>query len=195
MSKTNENANPTTFQSTSDADATAVRLLQELRPLWQEHRERGLEIRHQMGRQLNMRLGSLGLRREYIRHVIRTIAADLRVETREIAKMRQFDDMFESVRQMHELHPEDQTWSDVARLLADRPGNGADASQNETAARQLARFENQLRSMLSSVENGCDSLSAGRRMALAEEIARFASAAVELLGYQLQIDLTGTESS
>ena len=195
MSKTNENANPTTDQSTNDADATAAKLLRKLQPLWQKHKTRGLEVRHQTGRQLNVSLGKPGTRQKYGCEVVRRVSGELGLNKSEVSRMRRFAEMFESVEQLFELHPTVRTWSAVKPLLVQRPSNGSPDDGDETPALQLSRVENQLRTILKCVETGHDSLSVEDRKALAQGLSQFASATIQSLGYQIQIDISGTESS
>ena len=161
MSNNNETANTTNDQSNRDAEATAKELLRELQPLWQTHRKRGLEVRHQTGRRLNDKLGSPEMRQKYGCEVVKRISRELGLNKSEVSRMRWFAHKFGSVEQLFQLHPTVRTWTwaAVKPLLVQKPSNDGEDKGDVKSASRIEGVENQLlksQSIMESIRSSLD---------------------------------------
>lgn len=195
MSDDTQSVNPTTDMSAGDADTMASELLQELQPLWQNHRTRGLEVRHQTGRQLNQRLGSPEKRQKYGCEVVKRICNDLSLNKAEVSRMRWFAHKFGSVEQLAEQHPTVRTWSAVKPLLVQTPSHDGSSETDAKSASQIESVENQLLKIQIFMESIRSSLDDTDRQTLAQDFEKFASAAIEGLGFKVRIERLDTSES
>jgi len=109
-------------------------LLNELVPLWRDHHNRGLELRHETGLRLNKRFGTPGERQEYGKATLRLYSEKLGVSESELSRMRWFAEHFKSFDDFKTQHSTVATWTKVKVLLAKlrRPALPvAEASDNQ----------------------------------------------------------------
>lgn len=94
-------------------------LLNELVPLWRDHHNRGLELRHKTGLGLIKRFGTPGERQEYGKATLRLYSEKLGVSESELSRMRRFAEHFKSFEDFKTQRPTVTTWTKVKVLLAE----------------------------------------------------------------------------
>jgi hypothetical protein len=135
--------------STDDA------LLQELKALWQTHRRRGLEVRHETGLALNRKFGPPAVRQAYRREVLKHYSECLGISQSELSRMRGLAHHFPSLEDLKASHPDVTTWTEVKELLASlRQHNSDSPDVKKPATRKGAgrRSRRPIRQALRAIE-------------------------------------------
>lgn len=133
----------TTEDGQQDHVAGEDLLLDSLREIWRPHCMRALEVRHQLGRLLNSKLGVPSLRQQYGMGTIKRVSEELGIDKSEISRMRKFAAKFPSFDDFVATHPHMISWTRVRTELLSNP------SRRVTDNRRL---QGVLRSIESSVK-------------------------------------------
>lgn len=104
----------------ADFSATFARvceIVDELKPDWHGHQEKGLEIRYRTGQALNGILGPPDQRLAYGQQVFEKVAEELHISRPELSWMRRFAFEFESLEVLGCQHPDCVYWAQVKEVL------------------------------------------------------------------------------
>jgi len=93
-------------------------LLNELLPLWQDHQNRGLDLRHRTGARINAVYGPPTERQAYRGATLQRHSEMLGVSESDISRMRWFAHHFSSVEDLKTKHPTATSWTKVKTLIA-----------------------------------------------------------------------------
>lgn len=135
-------ANPTSNACSTDEDA----LIESLRGLWVPHRRKDLEVRHEMGKLLNDRLGPPRLRQAYGQAVIDRVSKELDLDKTDISRMRRFAGKFKNFEAFQQKHPETTSWTRV-RVLISKPRDLQRVADNRRARGVLRSLRSSIKSL------------------------------------------------
>lgn len=106
------------FERGADAINNDEVLFDRLKTMWQDHLERGLELRHRTGAMLNARYGSPAVRQKHGEATFIKLSKLIGVAESEISRMRWFAHLFISLSDLKTKHSTTTTWTQVKTLLA-----------------------------------------------------------------------------
>lgn len=101
-------------------------LVESIGQVWIPHQNRDLEIRYEVGRLLNDKLGNPSIRQSFGLGTIRRISAELEIDKSDISRMRRFAGKFESFDHFQTCCPNVKNWTAVRTILSD------DTAKSET---------------------------------------------------------------
>ena len=104
--------------------------MDSLRDLWFPHRRRDLEVRYQMGKLLNDKLGRPTVRQSYGLGTIERVSRELELDKSDISRMRRFAAKYSSFEAFEKQQPDATCWTKVRSLIAtERYPNGPSDSR------------------------------------------------------------------
>jgi len=163
-------------------------VLAELIQLWQQHRQRGLEVRHQTGLVLNKQFGPPTARQPYGFKTLRHYSKHLGLAESELSRMRWFAHHFSALEVLKAQHPAVITWTQVKELLSslqDPPEKTAAAKgirkTKPVAKRQIRRIVQAMRVVQTHVAKVQHRPSDADRTALLEALDRMTKAVEQCL--------------
>jgi hypothetical protein len=167
------------------------RLLDELVELWETHRRKSLQVRHQTGRRLNDELGPPTKRQKRNAGVLLSVKERLQISVSELSRMRWFAYRFGS---LSDLQPRQvTTWTEVKVLLAQmRSEERRKASRSATrtdASRPYHGYLKTLRRLTARLKQGVHAKDflAEERQKLQASLVEFAQAAGKHLGIHVSV--------
>ena len=116
-------------------------LLVALEERWFRHRKCGLEIRHEMGKELNDCLGEPSDRPMHDGHLMAAVAKRLKTSMSELYRMRWLAAKFGNVEELFKAHPKCLDWAKFNILLPQliRDGDGSEKDSNQLQAKTRSR--------------------------------------------------------
>lgn len=91
--------------------------VEQIAELWLPYEQRGLVIRHQIGRMLNQRFGPPTERQLRGQWVMSLVSKRLDISVSEMGRMRWFAHQFQSVDELNRQHPTVDSWTKFKELL------------------------------------------------------------------------------
>jgi hypothetical protein len=123
-------------------------LLNKLVRSWKSYRDRGLNVRHELGALLNGHLGLPTKRQPLGESVLKKAAQRLSVSESELSRMRWLAHLFEDVSSLKRQQPKCHSWTDFKRMLPQlKPTNDSTA-----AVRSVASSQHPLRGVVKSID-------------------------------------------
>jgi len=126
---------PTTNGATGSntQDLTLEEWLERLRKHWVRYQKKGLEVRWEMGKELNKRLVSPTKRQAHGQETLKKVGKELGISQSDISRMRTFAIMFPSFQEFEEKHPEMNSWSQIKGLISNLNaiGKGKEPKRSE----------------------------------------------------------------
>jgi hypothetical protein len=160
-------------------------LLLDLQRLWKSRNTLDLEVRHEFGRLLNLRLNSADkLRQRYGAAIMKRVSEELGVARTELHRMCKFARVFKTVVAFHAVCPKATTWEKVKQELAKYGEAKVPSSQRAPKDPTLTFWQQKVRS-LNTVLTDFDKVPPGTKSEDVQPCLQKAEAVVAKLRKQL----------
>jgi len=169
-------------------------LVQDLHRLWASRNQSDLQLRHDFGRLLNLRLNAADQKRQpYGAAIMKRVSDELSVSRTELHRMCKFARVFKTVAACKAAHAEATTWEKVKALLAQYNEGQPSLSKRAPQDQTLAFWKRNVRSLETVLEN-FDKAPVGTESKDVQPCLQKAKAVVEQLRERLSTCATNSQS-
>lgn len=134
--------------------ASDDQLVAQCRKVWSANESRDLEARYELGKLLNMSLGTPEKRQKHGAETAKKIAAELKMSRSELTRMRHFAHRYSDFSVFRKRKPSCTNWTQVKKALVDSTTKKSPrrVAVSKATVRQLTRRIRDLKSVLESEE-------------------------------------------